>query len=629
MERDDRKKDAVKRSSSESKDDDETAEEAESSKRSALAMEPSTSFDSSTQFRNFTRGMAMSTRASTLAAASSDNAASVSSAANISGVARPSSITSGIDESNVSRFASQQIHEQRPQTRRSSSSQDQTQSQESSRVKPTTSERRQQQRQRPNEVLSTTATSSGDMMDARFYRQPNVPYQHFHYPPPYMHHPLHPHHTHPYYPSDPYQPPGASNTPSGAYHPAAPVGVVSHDMSSSSYASAASSTQGGTGDIPEKKESIASKRPRGRPKGSTNKGKPKRPLSAYNIFFKEERARILEAIPDAGKRGSSRRKRAKAVSSDDYDSKPRAKDAGVDKKKPHGKIGFENLAKLIASRWQSLTPDELEPYNSRAKVEADRYKKELELCKTKEEANLKKKAKDVQESSSVASETQHHISVPPSDAQSSISNRPDYHDKQPVSSSATEQTPSSVFSSVFSSDSYQNRFKSPPRSVAQAKARIAAIEKNIGQDDPAPSGWIEPTISPIRLHPPGSGATHSANTTTIVTIGRTTEDRTVSAPTKLSSRPVTVLGENVKGKKSFVLGQAGFTPTAHPPSSPHRHPSPLSNLFENAETFFDSTPDSNDAKEGEETKNEGDEKVPSEGDDKLSNESFDLGDLGV
>lgn len=88
--------------------------------------------------------------------------------------------------------------------------------------------------------------------------------------------------------------------------------------------------------------------------------KPKRPLSAYNIFFKEERNRILENIPDA-------------------DAKVPAASSRKRKKRPHGKIGFESLAKAIGQRWQSLSVDELAIYKEKAQQDMKRYKAEMEV----------------------------------------------------------------------------------------------------------------------------------------------------------------------------------------------------------------------------------------------------------
>jgi hypothetical protein len=75
------------------------------------------------------------------------------------------------------------------------------------------------------------------------------------------------------------------------------------------------------------------------------KDRPKRPLSAYNIFFKEERARILEEVTQSPM--------------------------------PNGKIGFQNLAKMIGKRWHELDSDSMKSYKKKAETDMVRYKEEM------------------------------------------------------------------------------------------------------------------------------------------------------------------------------------------------------------------------------------------------------------
>lgn len=79
---------------------------------------------------------------------------------------------------------------------------------------------------------------------------------------------------------------------------------------------------------------------------------PRRPLSSYNYFFREERGRWLEEH--------------KAES---------AKNGG---KKMSGLNMFSAMGKAIAARWKSLTPEEAEPYKAMAENDMERYRREMD-----------------------------------------------------------------------------------------------------------------------------------------------------------------------------------------------------------------------------------------------------------
>jgi len=124
------------------------------------------------------------------------------------------------------------------------------------------------------------------------------------------------------------------------------------------------------------------------------KNKPKRPLSAYNIFFKDERAKILSGIPDKKRDDDD-------DEDDDDDSKSKddenGNEKGEDGKKvtgkkrkrvPHGKIGFESLAKIVGQRWKELPPDELDSYKKLAEEDMKRYRKEMESYVQKQREGL-------------------------------------------------------------------------------------------------------------------------------------------------------------------------------------------------------------------------------------------------
>ena len=97
------------------------------------------------------------------------------------------------------------------------------------------------------------------------------------------------------------------------------------------------------------------------------KGAPKRPLSAYNIFFKEERQRMLQSLPrmDNGPTSNSSSKSS------------RRRRKGRDR--PHGKISFENLAKTIGSRWRELGSAERKKFEILAAKDTERYTEEMKV----------------------------------------------------------------------------------------------------------------------------------------------------------------------------------------------------------------------------------------------------------
>jgi hypothetical protein len=92
--------------------------------------------------------------------------------------------------------------------------------------------------------------------------------------------------------------------------------------------------------------------------------KPKRPLSAYNIFFQLERDRIVnEEEERLFTRDDVAKVRVVAVA-----DMPKRKD-----RKIHGKIAFVDLARSIGMKWKSLPDQEKEVFYERARVEKERY----------------------------------------------------------------------------------------------------------------------------------------------------------------------------------------------------------------------------------------------------------------
>ena len=101
---------------------------------------------------------------------------------------------------------------------------------------------------------------------------------------------------------------------------------------------------------------------------------PKRPLSAYNIFFRSERQALLgEEVTKA------------------HDLKRQAKRKH---RKTHGKIGFAEMARRISSKWKSMDSEQKETFERQAANEKKKYLKALEEWK-KEQAEREAEEEEI------------------------------------------------------------------------------------------------------------------------------------------------------------------------------------------------------------------------------------------
>jgi hypothetical protein len=132
------------------------------------------------------------------------------------------------------------------------------------------------------------------------------------------------------------------------------------------------------------KAGFAVKRKRRSPEKPWKKPKdmPKRPLSAYNLFFRDERERLLN--PD-GK-----------VAADGAAGAAAAAARGKKQKKTSG-IGFANLAKTIAAKWKTLEDDVKAPYEKIATGEKKRYDEAVAAWRVKQAEKKKLAKKEAEE----------------------------------------------------------------------------------------------------------------------------------------------------------------------------------------------------------------------------------------
>jgi len=111
------------------------------------------------------------------------------------------------------------------------------------------------------------------------------------------------------------------------------------------------------------------------PKRQTKKrsrDKPKRPLSAYNFFFKDEREKIRRII--------QRKKRKEDLGNNDPDSEDHIDDKIFERLRDEGgTVSFEEMGKVIGNRWKKIQPNHLDKYIKLAATDAERYKNELSV----------------------------------------------------------------------------------------------------------------------------------------------------------------------------------------------------------------------------------------------------------
>lgn len=138
------------------------------------------------------------------------------------------------------------------------------------------------------------------------------------------------------------------------------------------------------GNLSKQKKS-PKKNKRGRPPGGVKMGMPKRPLSAYNVFFREERKRILNGLQE--EKSLLKLNEVNKGHNDDGPKignlRPCIERNCNEKTESEMRMTFNKLGKIVGQRWRDISAEELVIYQQIAKKDQVRYQEQLNRFKEK------------------------------------------------------------------------------------------------------------------------------------------------------------------------------------------------------------------------------------------------------
>jgi hypothetical protein len=120
---------------------------------------------------------------------------------------------------------------------------------------------------------------------------------------------------------------------------------------------------------------------RSAPTGAAAGERPKRPLTAYNLFFKHQRDLILRSTPSEFDHSHDELHSTLSIPSRERRDKSKAV-----RPPPHRKIGFADLARQIGRSWKELDRRGRAPFVELARQDKTRYLSEVRVWKSRKEA---------------------------------------------------------------------------------------------------------------------------------------------------------------------------------------------------------------------------------------------------